>query len=791
MHPVWQTFRQWFGWAPDMAPDAGLVFEWATDPVSLILIVGVCLLLITLAVNLYLKTASLTGRTRARILLALRLTQVLLLALILANPLLALRGDKEIRSRLMVLIDRSASMKEQDLAGTPETLKQTAFALGLIRQPSNAVPESAVAEIKARSRFQFARHLIARDDGRFWRRLGYRRDLRLASFASSLEPVTGSPTNNWGQTLTNASGEATFLGSVLREAVNQNQGTLTEILLLSDGSANGGIDPLQAAHEARAAGVRIFPVTLGSPAGNPDTILLSAAANLLANKGDQVEVIAEISTRGYSGKSTTVELRLGDRVLDRKPITLQADTHQRVALSFRADRVGGLGLAAILVPQPDEANRANNTHLFTVRVVEDKYDVLFVDGYPRWEYRFLKNLLMRDTSLRSRIVLQNEPNQPDPLPTDLKSLEKTDVILLGDVSPRFFTQPQLEVIEQFVGKQGGGLILVAGEDFMPTAFRDSPLEKLLPVVLPAPGLPAVYRAKNNEPFFLELTPEGSSHAAMQLKEDPLANQQAWAQMPGQYWCRTADRLKPGAVALAVRSTQPGTAGKLPLIVHMRYGKGQVLYVALDSTWRWRHLWGEAYFDRFWGQMIRNLAPDRNDSRRHSEVRLSRATCLAGDTLEVSALAYEEDSRPVRSDSLTLSLSTGETNLTPLVLQHNFTQSAGEFSARWTPPSDGSYLVRLDSPGILPAAALVRVGPLRSELNETAPDPLILKQIADLTGGTVFDPAGLAKLPELLPVTRRVTEQQSRQTLWDNWLLFCLLAGANLTELLLRKRWGLL
>jgi hypothetical protein len=791
MHLVWQTFRQWFGWAPDMTPDATLQFEWATDRLSLIMIVGVCLLLITLAVNLYLKTAGLTGRGHARILLSLRLAQVILLALILANPLLALREDKDIRSRLMVLVDRSASMKEKDLAGTTETLKQTAIGIGRIQQVSNAVPESTVAEIKTLSRLEFARRLVARDDGRFWRRLGVRRDLRLAAFASGLEPLSGSPTNGWEQTLTNASGEATFLGSALREAVNQNQGTLTEILLLTDGAANGGIDPLQAALEARAAGVRIFPVTLGAPSGNPDTILLSAAANLLANKGDQVEVIVEISTRGYSGQTTTVELRLGDRVLDRKPVTLQADTHQRVALSFRADRVGGLGLAAVLVPQPNEANRDNNTHLFTVRVVEDKYDVLYVDGYPRWEYRFLKNLLMRDTSLRSRIVLQNEPNQPDPLPDHLKALEKTDVIVLGDISPRFFSRPQLEVLEQFVAKQGGGLILIAGEDFMPTAFRDSPVETLLPVVLPAPGQPSAYRARKDEPFFLELTPEGSSHAAMRLMEDPLANLQAWARMPGHYWCRTLDRMKPGASALAVRSAQPGTTDRLPLIVHMRYGKGQVLYVALDSTWRWRHLWGETHFDRFWGQMIRNLAPERDEGRRQSQIRLSRATCAVGDPVEINALAYETDNRPVQGDGLTISLSTGETNLPPLLLQRGFTLGAGEFKGRWSPPRDGSYLVRIDGPGLIPAAALLRVGPLRSELNETAPDPLLLKQIADLSGGTVFDPAALAKLPDLLPNTRRVTEQQSRQTMWDNWVLFCLLAGANLTELFLRKRWGLL
>jgi len=758
---------------------------------SLILTALVGLALAILAIRIYLKTAGIAGRRAARVLLVLRLTQIVLLVLILANPLLALKEEREIRSRLMVLVDQSASMRETDLTASPESLKQSALALGRIAKPAEAVPEAAVRDIAALSRLAFARKLLDRDDGRFWRRLALRRDVRLAGFATGLEPQTGSPTNAWANTLTNAPGEATHLGDALRDAVNQNQGSLTEILLLTDGVANGGIDPLQAAQIARAAGVRLFPVPLGAPAGNPDTLLLSAAANLLANHGDQVEVIVEISTRGYSGKSTEVELRLGNRVLDRKPVLLQADTHQRVALSFRADRVGSLGLAAVLVPQPGEANIENNTHLFTVRVVDDQVELLFVDGYPRWEYRFLKNMLLRDTGLRSRIVLQNEPDQPDPLPTDPKDLEKTDVIILGDISPRFFARAHLDALEQFVGRRGGGLVLIAGEDYMPATFRDSPLETLLPVILPPPGHSSIYRARKDEPFFLELTPDGSAHAAMRLLEDPLANHQAWARMPGHFWHRTAVRLKPGAVALAVRGGQPGVADRQPLISHMRYGKGQVLYVALDSTWRWRHLWGEAHFDRFWGQMIRNLAPERTEKKRRSEIRPARNTGVRGEPIDLTVLAYENDQRPLRGDSITLQISTGATNLPPINLPRIFSLGGGEYQGRWTPPEDGTYLLRFDGPGLIPAAALVRIGPLRTELNETAPDPLLLKQIADLTGGTLFEPAGLAALPELLPKTRRVVEHQLRQTLWDNALLFTLLAGAFLAELFLRKRWGLL
>jgi len=423
--------------------------------------------------------------------------------------------------------------------------------------------------------------------------------------------------------------------------------------------------------------------------------------------------------------------------------------------------------------------------------VDDKYEVILIDGYPRWEYRFLKNLIAGDTGIKSRILLQSEAETGATLPEEVKGLEKTDVIIMGDVAPRLFNAAQFETLEQFVGKRGGGLVLIAGEDYMPTAYRDTVVDKLLPVVLPAPGQPSSYTARNNEPFFVRLTPEGEAYAAMRLMEDPLANAQAWANMPGHYWCRMAERLKPSAVALAVKADSRDAAQAVPIMAHMRYGKGQVLYLAIDSTWRWRHLWGEAHFDRFWGQMIRNLAPERADTKRQSEISLTRKTLTVGESLSVTVLAYEDDGRAVGSDSLAIAVEESGTNTQSMVVRRGAMGGAGEYTGTWSPPRDGTYLFRLDSPGVIPAAALARVGPLRSELDDTAPDSALLKQMADLTGGSMFDVGGVGKLPELLPVNSRKVTSRLRQVLWDNWTLFCLLACANLAELFLRKRWGLL
>ena len=781
-----------FGLPPDVRnPENTLRLGLGLEPATLALLAALAFVLLAGAIMLYVRTRPVVGRSRASILLALRALQLALIVLVLADPLASLEGKRDVKSRLLMMVDASASMRECDILSSPDTLKRVAPALGYAPGADGTFTDAALRELRGVSRLDTVRRLLERDDARLWREAEARRELRLATFAMESQPSDASPTNSWAAAFPPASGEATFLGTALHEAISRHRGLLTEIVLFTDGVVNGGIDPLLAAQEARAAGVRVFPVPLGSPSGDPDSRLLSAAANLMVNKGDNVDVIVEIGTRGYGGKPAEVELRQGAKVLDHKPLMLQAGTHQRVALTYTADELGTFGLTAELRPQDGERNQANNVHQFTVEVVDDQYKVILVEGYPRWEYRFLKNLMARDRGLQARVALQCDSDSNDALPEDPKALDKTDVIVLGDASPRFYTERQLAAVEDFVSRRGGGLIVIAGEDYMPTAFRGSVVEHLLPVVLPAPDRPAFLRAENNAPFFVKLTPDGDACPAMRLEEDTVANAQAWANLPGQFWCRTADRLKPAAVALAEKADSPGH-DPLPLIALQRYGKGQVLYMAIDSTWRWRYLWGEVHFERFWGQMIRNLAPDRSGEKRRSEITIPAHSFTTGDTVRIGALAYRADGAAESARAIPLVVEEAGTNATAITLTRASRLTPGEYEGEWRPPRDGSYLLRIEGRGgLMPAAAHFRVGPVRRELDETVPDTALLKQVADITGGSCFDPSALADLPGLLPVNSRPVEHAARYSLWDVWFLFALLAAANLGELILRRRWGLL
>src|SRR5207253_9924378 len=45
-----------------------------------------------------------------------------------------------------------------------------------------------------------------------------------------------------------------------------------------------------------------------------------------------------------------------------------------------------------------------------------------------------------------------------------------------------------------------------------------------------------------------------------------------------------------------------------------YGLGRVLYLGVDSTWRWRYRIGDTYHHRFWSQIIRWAASDKPQTR---------------------------------------------------------------------------------------------------------------------------------------------------------------------------------
>ena len=116
--------------------------------------------------------------------------------------------------------------------------------------------------------------------------------------------------------------------------------------------------------------------------------------------------------------------------------------------------------------------------------------VLLVQAYPNFEYRYLKNMLERDSTIILRTVLQEadleyaseDPSALSVFPVRRDKLSEDDdgalfyydCIVFGDVNPAFLSTVVMNNLADFVQEQGRGIVFMAGQRFTPTAARMRP-----------------------------------------------------------------------------------------------------------------------------------------------------------------------------------------------------------------------------------------------------------------------------------------------------------------------------
>ena len=283
------------------------------------------------------------------------------------------------------------------------------------------------------------------------------------------------------------------------------------------------------------------------------------------------------------------------------------------------------------VKQPGEIDDTDNSRSALVTVLDAKITVLFVDGYPRWDYRYLKNALIRDKTFAVSCLLASadfnflqEGNKPLPsagkniaghFPDTMEQLMEYDVVVLGDVDPRYFSDNQLQLINEFVNR-GGGFEMVAGERYAPQAYRNTPIEPLLPVSLAHVELtdPTIPITQGFRPI---TTKAGDTTSLFRFFADKDKNDDfVKHQLPEVFWyCRGLTAKPSVGEVLAEHPTDLGPDGhKAPILVAGRYG-GRTLFSAIDDSWRWRYYTDEPVFDTYWVQQLRYLARNRKIGQR--------------------------------------------------------------------------------------------------------------------------------------------------------------------------------
>ncbi|MBC8330036.1 MAG: hypothetical protein H8E31_14955 [Planctomycetes bacterium] len=720
-----------------------------------------------------------------RLLATLRALLLALAVALAAGPFLRRSSVAEEPAPLALLVDDSASLQRHD-ALAPDALERLQRAgLGSDPQPQ---------------RITLVRELLASP----WpTTLAERYQLGVWRFASRLAPAAAD-----GSDLS-AEGQGTALGAALLELLAEHRGRrLPDVVVLTDGRSNQGAGVEEAALRLAAEGVRVHAVALGDPRPAPDLSLERVQAPDVVLAGDEALFSLRLRATG-EGLPEAARVRLLDEssevlaMLDGVPLAGEAGV--QFSLSAVLREPGLHTLRAVVDELPGEHARDNNVLDLLVEVKEVRIRVLYVDGRSRYEYRFLKNRLVRpDESTRdvevrvwladaSRDFLQESSDPARRLqrvPTTAEELlEDFDVVIIGDVDPGEIGREPLDgarfldAVASFVAR-GGGLLMLAGPRHNPSAYLGSPLEPLLPVVIgrePA----ADGQAFRPRPADLELP-----HPVVRLAPEPRRTAEAWAGSTPLLWYRPVESLKPGAQAWLVHDAASNRHGPMVIAAGLYVPEGRVGWIGTDETWRWRDPGGESQPQRFWRAVLRHLASGRlRGDQGRVRLDLDRTRIDLGETVSVEARLLDESYQPeLREDGVDVydERSGAAVRLAPVP------DSPGLYRGALRPSSPGQFGLVLTDDGradgeVLASARLTVLLP-SAEMRITAQDRAALVRLTRLTGGRLVDIDRADVLLDQLDGREKLTRTLATHDLpldgATAMSLFLLLAAA---EWLLRKR----
>ncbi len=788
-----------------------LVDQWTWPPWITLLAV---IMIAVLVVVVYLKENPQAPRALRLLLAGIRLTLAGLVLFMIAQFALSLQ--KTGLPYVAVLVDDTLSMTTADryLNSKDRNLDQFRRAL------ADAVRRAGYEET---TRWNLARTLLTGHDAVVLKSIDRRYKLRLYYLTGARGDYRTGPRASRAADpdglvreirSVEPLGEQTRLGAAIHAVLDDLRGTApAALVLLSDGVNTEGPDLAQGAAYAHRKGVPLFVVALGDSQPDRSLKLSDLSVEEFVFIHDRVNFEVQLTGSGYAGQEVRVVLRRQDRpnVLAEVKVKVGADGQpQTVRLPYRPDEEGEFHFSVEIEPiagdalaDADRQERVVRT-AHPVRVRKEKIHVLLVQAYPSYEFRYLRNMLARDPTIDLKSVLQDadeEHAEPDAgslqgFPVRKEDLFRYDVVILGDVNPALLSAAMLQNLVDFVEQpaKGGSLICIAGPRYMPLAYRNTPLARILPVSLATVRVPPEGQVFT-QPFNLLPTDQGLASPQMQLADTPEESEAIWQKLPPLYWCLEAPDLKPGAFALAEHSRRQGREGKkLPLVV-LQHVTGNVLFHATDETWRWRFRTGDTFFARYWIQTIRYLSRSKlADAGRAATLSADRAKYRQGEPVRLRVRFENQRLTPPSDDGVTVVVE-GSKHASQRLKLHRTTAGSGVFEGLLAqlPPDD--YHAWIAIPSLEPHSPATEFSVLAhgGDSKGTAIDAAELRRAAEVTKGHyyAFDADTAYHLLKDLPPGRQVPiETLPPRPLWNAWPTLALFLGLLVSEWVLRKLGGM-
>jgi uncharacterized membrane protein len=593
---------------------------------------------------------------------------------------------------------------------------------------------------------------------------------------------------------------ATHIGNGLKQLAAETADLpIGAILLLSDGGENStGIsaDALQALQNRR---LPVHTVGFGGLERAHDVELedVSIAPSTVVNA--RLTATISLKQHGYAGQKATLTIRDGDKTLAVREITLSSNgTLQTEQVFFSAGGAGAKALRFAVVPLAGEENLSNNAITRPVLVSDAKRRILYVEGEPRWEFKFIRRAEEDDPTVQLVSMLRTSENKiyrqgisdptelADGFPVRPENLFGYSGIIIGSVAADYFTPLQQELLREYVDRRGGGVLFLGGRSALSDGgWSASSLNELLPTFLPSG------RAFQRNSATVELTAEGIDSPITRLLDDPAKNAERWKKLTYLADYQDAGSPKPGSTVLV--QMKAGNR-RLPLLITQNYGHGRTAIMATGGTWRWQmsEPLGDPSHDLFWQQLSRWLVADSPGPVTAS---MPVRTLMDEGHVQLSAQVRDQEFQPAADARVTAHIM-GPEGTNALIDLAPSRDTPGLYQAEWTAEKPGAYLaeVAAETTGSQPRQLGRDVVTFQREDGiaenfHTEQNRALLEQLASQTGGRYWEPSNLKNLPRDISYSEAGISVRTTNELWNMPIVFFVLLALPIAEWLLRRKWG--
>lgn len=596
-----------------------------------------------------------------------------------------------------------------------------------------------------------------------------------------------------------AQAAATNLGDSLKQVSNETAGLpLGGVILVSDGADNsGGID-LDTITELRTRRVPIHAVGVGREQALKDVELSDVQAPARALADSRIAAQLTFEQRGYEGRKAKLAVRDGSKVVAMREVTFGKEgNRQTESLLFNAGSAGARAFRFSLDLQEGEENQKNNSTERLVNVQDGKRRILYIEGEPRWEFKFIRRAIEDDKSVKLVTLLRTTQNkfyrqgvdQPTELeqgfPAKVEELFGYHALIIGNVELNYFSPTQQELIKSFVDRRGGGLLMLAGRNALSEGgWAKSSLAEVLPVMLPERKGTFL-----REPAAVQLTGTGIDSLITRLVEQPGANDERWRKLPQLADYQDIGTPKLGAAVLAEYT--PGGRARLPLLVTQNYGRGRTAVLGTSGTWRWQmqQPLEDQTHEVFWQQLQRWLVTETPGQVVASTPRQmlfdetrARLSADVRDKTFLPAADVEVEARVLGPQGLTEQIKLKPDAVTP-----------GLYLTDYALPKTGSYLVeftaRRGSEEVGRDVVTLQRQDGVAENFRTGQNRELLEKLSQQTGGKYWKPSDLNKLADEIALSEAGITVREARDLWDLPAVFMALIALRGAEWWLRRKWG--